>query len=107
MCMYASIDFNYLLMARGCTIKDLRHCANGLFHKKRHLVVFANVGLSIALSFKEIQINYFDTCAVIIVYCIIEFSTYRYNVKLLSNLMLCSTRTNQQKLSISNLFYFF
>lgn len=35
--MYASIDFNYLLMARGCTTKDLRHCANGLFrkHKKK------------------------------------------------------------------------
>lgn len=79
MCMYASIDFNYLLMARGCTTKGLRHCANGLFHKHKkknhHLVVFANVGPSIALSFKEIQINYFDTCAVIIDYCIIEFSS--------------------------------
>lgn len=35
--------------------------------------MFANVGPSTALSFKETEINYFDTCAVIIDYMTIYY----------------------------------
>lgn len=122
MCMHASsIDINYLLMAKGMHTQGPASLCKWTFFtklKKKHVVMFANVGPSTALSFKETEINYFDTCAVIIdymtiYYCIIEFSTYNQrlnnmcmSIKLLSNLMLRSTQTNQQTVYFEFIYFF-